>query len=40
MKKYFHNFTFLERVSFEKHEEFQITISFAQVPFSELVAKI
>ena len=36
---YCYNFTFLEGVSFEQHEEFQITLSFG-VQFSEPFAEI
>ena len=39
MARYCHSYTYLERVSFEQHEEFQITLSLS-VQFSELVAKI
>ena len=38
MARYCHNSTFLEEVSFEQHEEIQITISL-WIQFSETVAK-
>ena len=38
MASYWRNYTFLEGVSFEEHEEFQLTLSLL-VRFSERVAK-
>ena len=39
MARYCHNSTYLEGVSFEQHEEFQITL-ILRVPFPETAAKI
>ena len=39
MARYCHNYTFLEGVSIDQHEEFQITFSL-RVQCSEPVAKI